>query len=425
MKKTILKEAIADAKSIKEAAIANAKLAIEETFTPRIKEVLASKIQEMEDEDEVSESVLEEYNEDGDINEEPTTESEINLDEILAELESVDEKKESDELDLDSLLAEIEDLEERKSETDDSDSDKEKKESKPKSTPAKTTSKSESKPKTDKTPTDKNGDGLSNEEDETVEEMTIDELKDLIRAIISGEDVGDGDNDEDDMGMGDLDLDLGKGKKSKEKPEMVSEDDEITLENLQEDENPDLSEAEEPELASAIKGAQNLAKLLDKGIDWVKGEGKQAISNILKDINQTLKNAGVAAGTAMRNEEMDATLEEFNGLKEELQEVNLLNAKLLHSNNLFKQYNLTDSQKLSIINSFDKANTPKEAKLIFETLSSSLKNIKDKGNKKNIKESLGFASKSTGGSTPKNANEEIIPQDPTFARWQKLAGIKK
>ncbi len=47
----MLKEAIADAKAVKETAIANAKAALEEAFAPQLREMLSLKLQEMEDED--------------------------------------------------------------------------------------------------------------------------------------------------------------------------------------------------------------------------------------------------------------------------------------------------------------------------------------------------------------------------------------
>ena len=53
----LLKEAIADAKAVRETALANAKMALEEAFTPKLKSMLAQKIQqEIEDEDEVADA---------------------------------------------------------------------------------------------------------------------------------------------------------------------------------------------------------------------------------------------------------------------------------------------------------------------------------------------------------------------------------
>src|SRR6056300_980280 len=58
----LLKEAIADAKAVRETAIANAKIALEEAFTPRLQSILSQKLQqEMEEEDEDEEDVNEEY----------------------------------------------------------------------------------------------------------------------------------------------------------------------------------------------------------------------------------------------------------------------------------------------------------------------------------------------------------------------------
>ena len=58
----LLKEAIADAKAVRETAIANAKIALEEAFTPRLQSILSQKLQtEMEDEEEEDVELEEEY----------------------------------------------------------------------------------------------------------------------------------------------------------------------------------------------------------------------------------------------------------------------------------------------------------------------------------------------------------------------------
>ena len=92
----LLKEAIADAKAVKEMAIANAKSALEESFTPHLKSMLAAKIQEMDEmEEEVEEGKMAMYDED---DTEPMKEEEVSeeldLEEILAELEESEEKEE-------------------------------------------------------------------------------------------------------------------------------------------------------------------------------------------------------------------------------------------------------------------------------------------------------------------------------------------
>ena len=60
-------------------------------------------------------------------------------------------------------------------------------------------------------------------------------------------------------------------------------------------------------------------------------------------------------------------------LRNELNEVNLLNAKLLYTNKIFKAKNLTESEKIKVLNTFDKAETVKEVKLVFETLTESFR----------------------------------------------------
>ena len=58
--KDLFKQAIAEARSVREAAIANAKDALEETLTPHLKDMLAAKLQEMEDSKVTEEEVVNE-----------------------------------------------------------------------------------------------------------------------------------------------------------------------------------------------------------------------------------------------------------------------------------------------------------------------------------------------------------------------------
>ena len=105
-------------------------------------------------------------------------------------------------------------------------------------------------------------------------------------------------------------------------------------------------------------------------------------------------------------------------LKSELNEINLLNAKLLYTNKIFKSKNLSESQKVKVLESFDKATTVKEAKLVFETVNSGLKT-----NKTRVNENLGRASKSAGIAVRKTSKRPIVESDEMVKRFQKLAGI--
>ena len=115
-------------------------------------------------------------------------------------------------------------------------------------------------------------------------------------------------------------------------------------------------------------------------------------------------------------EEAYATIESLRGT---INEVNLLNAKLLYTNKLFRTFNLNESQKMKVIENFDRAESLREVKLVFATLGENL-NVAKKP-KTVVKESL--ASKPMTSSAPK---KEIISEGSQVAdRFKKLAGLIK
>jgi len=118
--------------------------------------------------------------------------------------------------------------------------------------------------------------------------------------------------------------------------------------------------------------------------------------------------------------DLDQAMETIETLKSELNEVNILNSKLLYVNKIFKSNNLSESQKVNIIAAFDKAETVKEVKLVFETVSDNIVDVK----KENVSEAKikGMASKATG--TTASKPEEIVLSEAA-QRMQKLAGIIK
>jgi hypothetical protein len=116
------------------------------------------------------------------------------------------------------------------------------------------------------------------------------------------------------------------------------------------------------------------------------------------------------------DDEMMEMKKEIDELKSELNEINLLNAKLLYVNKIFRSKNLTENQKSKVLAAFDKAGTVAEAKLVFETISESVT-----AKKEVVKENLGSASKPAGVAPTK---QPIVEVDSQVARWQKLAGIK-
>ena len=344
MAKDALKEAIAEAKTLRETAIANAKLALEEAFTPKIQSMLSAKLNEMEDLDEeeyVYEMEDETMDEMYDSEESPISEEE--LDEILAELDLEEggvsaEEELDEEIDIDALLQEAEEEDEEEDEEEGEEEESEAPE----------------------------GDEEDDEELD-LESMTVADLKELITDIvadITGEAGGE------EIEMDDMDVEV---EDEGDEVEMeMGDEEEVTLEEL-------LAELEQME-----EGEEVIAEEED---EMYKGKDKDVMA-------------------------------EVESLRQELNEVNLLNSKLLYVSKLFKENNLSESQKLKIVDTFDKATTAKEAKLVYETLNESI-SAKTTKAKHSINESLSFASKSAGVAAPK----PIMEIDATVARFQKLAGL--
>lgn len=345
---TIFNEAIAEAKAIRETAMANAKLALEEAFTPRLKEMMSSKLEALAEE-ELEEEMYEELEEENMEN----MEEEISLEELLSELEDLEEGEKEE-------MEESIDLEEAK------------------------------------------------DEDE-VGEITVDELKDIIRDVMA--DIM-GDTEE--MDAEEEMMEPEEEMETEEETEEISLD-EILAEINSLDETDDLDEygtsrMREPS-DSAAAGADELIKMVKSAI--------AKTPELAKKFYSALQTAGGAAGAAMRSEADEKEIEEamntISTLRSELNEVNLLNAKLLYVNKLFKAKTLNESQKVKVINAFDRAETVKEAKNIYETLNESLILTQ----KSPLKENLSFASKAVGV-----ADKQIIVESNDFiARMQKLAGI--
>ena len=108
-------------------------------------------------------------------------------------------------------------------------------------------------------------------------------------------------------------------------------------------------------------------------------------------------------------------------LRSKINEVNLLNAKLLFTNKLFRNGNLNEGQKLKVIETFDRAKSTREVKLVYTTLAESNMASRSTRNRKAIKE--GFASKAVASTKPRRA---IISEGADMAsRFKKLAGLTK
>jgi len=344
----LLKEAIADAKAVKETAIANAKLALEEAFTPHLKSMLSAKLEEM-DKEEVDEE-YDKYEED-DVKEEKEELDEINLDELLAELE-LDEDARTDAEEegyKDGIKDEKEDLKEDE----------------------RTDAEEEGYLDGEKDEKEDTEDGLEDEEIE-LEDMSEDDLKGFIEDVIKDL-VADGT--------------IEAGDESVEDEEDV--EDVVDVDDIE-----DVEDVEDVDVEIE----------LDEMTKKEKAEG-----------DDRKKDDRIEAETEkMRFKE---ALDEIHALKVELNEVNLLNAKLLYTNKVFKSKNLSEDKKVKVLKAFDKASTVKEAKVIFETLNEGLVSKTEA-----IVRPRGIASKATGTITEAK-KQPIIESNDVYNRMRKLAGL--
>jgi hypothetical protein len=345
----ILKEAIADAKAVKETAIANAKIALEEAFTPFLQEKFAAKLEEIEkmeeNEDELSEN--EDYMDENMYEDKDSMEEEIDLEELLRELENMEEEK----IDEDGFGKFSTDGKEGFSSMGEKALDEAEEE--------------------------------EMEEEFDIESMSEEDLKSFIEDVIS-----------DMVEAGELEA--GHEGMEDEVEDEEEEEEEVDLDELLREMSDDdeYLDTDDLENTKSNKGAY------EDAFDAMKTEEE----------NKKMKN------------ELDEAYKALNKIQSELNEINLLNSKLLYSNKVFKAKNLTESQKVKVLAAFDKATSKKEAQLVYETVMENLN--AQTTTKRPMTESVrGMASRVIAGA--QNTKQPIIEVNSAFDRMQKLAGIKK
>ena len=417
----LLKEAIADAKALKETAIANAKAALEEAFEPRLKSMLSTKLEEMELEEEKDDEVKEmaHGNKAKKEKEDSMEEGHSGSGPKTQVTDRSEDYKMIEEDDLDEILAELE--EEMKDEKD--------------------MKKEGAYGKMDEDPVDEAMHGKDRMEEDPMDEayhgkdrMEEDPEKMEEDSVYEQE--------EDEMEMDDMDMDIDLEDMSEDDLKSFIEDviadmveagelepgDEFEADKDGEEEIDIEDEKEEIMEAKEVQ-AERMDMDVDRVMDKLKRMSSDAMMKLLgvSSVGELMAALGRAAGAAksmeetkdkgMMEEDPDM-MEEVNALRAELHEVNLLNAKLLYTNKIFRAKNLKEAQKVKVLEAFDKAETVKEVKLVFETMNDNLANVK----KQVVKENLGRASKAAGVAPQTKSN--IVDVDPQFARMQKLAGLR-
>jgi len=364
----LLKEAIADAKAVRETAIANAKIALEEAFTPRLQSILSKKLQaEMEGDEE-----------EADINEDNDVSSEIGG----GDNKMPATKANDDDTDLSGIAnqsaqvgAEVEDYDKVKDLTEGEDEFGAEEEI-PAEEPAAMEGEEEMAPEAD--------------EDELDLESIIRELE----AQIAGEE--------------------GEEEVPAEAPAMEGDEAPVEEPVAAEPTEEPAMEADDAEMADDEIDLDEILREMGYGEDEESAEDKAEDAAEMK--------SEVARLQAELKEAMDA----IKSLRGTINEVNLLNAKLLYANKLFRGYNLTNEQKVKVVENLDRTTSVREVKLVYATLSESMKftgtERKVAQVKKNIAE--GIASKAQPSTAP--AKEIIAENTNELAnRFKQLAGIIK
>ena len=332
----LLKEAIADAKAVRETALANAKMALEEAFTPQLQSMLSAKLREDEFEDE------EEMTDEVPVDDEMTDEVPVEGD-----YSEQDEFSDEEEVPVDD---EFSDEEEIPMEVDEV-------------------------PGEEEMPMD---DEIPGEEDEL-------DLEAIIRELES--ELGDEDEIEEQEGpVSGYDKTAPADRDGLAEQEEDEEDDEFEVDESlfrEEDEEDDEEEVTEQ----------------DDAYDKNAPADRDGLAEELKEYKAAVR-----------------------FLKDKLHEVNILNAKLLFTNKLFKEFALTNDQKMRVVETFDRALTTREIKIVYSTLAESYKSGSIK-RKTRIKES---ASSKSGSTKPSRQSRKVITEEAQVAnRFKKLAGIIK
>jgi hypothetical protein len=375
MANNILKEAIADAKAVREVALANAKAALEEAFTPRLQSMLSAKLSEdLNEEDELEEN-KEEIEEGNYYEDDPKADKKME-ETYMEEGETVDL---DEEIDLEEILSELE-LEE--------------------------------------------GDDSKDKKVEEAKEDDLDEAKK--------------DDDKDDMKeVKDEDKDDMKEADDKELDEAKDDeiDEAVGYPNYRADQiqkvkhdasdiNQGLNEGENFDLDALLEEINNLDENNEDEVNEVKSDEDKMDEAKKEDLDEAAEEDLEETVNPLAAE-LEETREALKTVTTELNEVNLLNSKLLYVNRIFKSNNLNEAQKLRVVETLDNASNVKEAKLIYETIKDTFNVAKSTKTtpKKSIRENLGMASKAAGTSTaPKKP--VLNESNNMIARMQKLANIK-
>jgi hypothetical protein len=344
-KSDLLKEAIADAKAVKETALANAKIALQEAFAPRLEAMLQTKLQnEVEGEEDMDVA-----GDDAAMNMDAADAAETGMGDMPSNVKVGLDFDDDGEWDLEGMVGAGEEMPAEEQ-------------------PA------EEQPASDEEMTAEYNEGHG--PDDLDVESIIRELE------------------------GDLDMEV--------------EDDMIATEGM-------YSETDEDPTDMYSEAYEEGDETIEEIIEAILREEEDSMMG--PDSENVSEEEDVVDMLQTEIEEKDQELQEAYRTVKHLQavinEVNLLNAKLLYTNKLFRNFELSETQKMKVIENFDRAANTREAKLVFATLAESF----NKPTKKRVvKES--YASRPTRTTAPSPETTQILSEGFEMAnRWKKLAGL--
>ena len=409
----LLKEAIADAKAVKETALANAKIALEEAFTPRLQSILSQKMRaEAEVEDKESEKVDEELKSTGIGSKSDAGYAEtpgatpaydamtdlsvgVKKDSGKPEQAGTDYKKvadiseeenpfaQDDAMAGDDKDAEIAELKARLAELEGENGEE----------------------------TEENPFAAAEGEDEMgMDDMSMDSEMDDDSMDMGSDD----EESEDDMDLEAIIRELEASINGEEETEEVPSEEGSMYENLADGSEAGTDKGETPKVV-----VTNEAEEDDKEDD----KDVVDLEEILREMEDDMKGDAEDKKADEKDAELNEAYKVIKSLQKTINEVNLLNAKLLFANKLFRAHNMTNEQKVKVIETLDRTNSVREVKLVYSTLAENFKYSSNKSTKKSISE--GIASKVTKSTKPAQAKQVIAENTDFSDRFKKLAGIIK
>jgi hypothetical protein len=445
MSKTLFEEAIADAKLLREAAEQNAKNAIIEAVTPRIREFIENQLvggNQVAESDDFLQAALSEGDEEDDEDVALDETALRSLVELMGGNKKASDEKSDEKAALDEAVAMLSEEEQERLLKILQETDEESKNAKVESDGAYEINLDELKAsisneiKTHKAPHgDKNMKHMHDMEEEGLYEldemMDDDDLDEALLKLVgtaeereafeklglSGIEFEDEAGEEEEVQVGDEEMSAAEpeGEEGAEEPAEVSEAVYEIDENMLRRELARLREAKSRKKAKGSSAASHKVAAAAFGGGTLEGDVHDV------DLNKGDTTKTKLMKEARENRALRQQLNDYRGavetLREQLSDLNLFNAKLLYVNKILQNKDVAPNQRRAIIEALDGASNLREAKLLYESLATSISS-KNQSLNESVKHTAGLASRPVASSSARMSGAGEVD------RWAILAGIK-